>query len=71
MTDKQPDGLSAGRVFNAIKEQLPPDQAALVYGQPHAERERIMGLEGNARETAIAALATKQKPVTGSKEIKA
>jgi hypothetical protein len=46
----------AGALFKAIGE-LPPTQAPLVYAQPQAERERIMALDGAAREAAIAELA--------------
>ncbi len=54
--------VKASALFKAIGE-LPPAQAAAVYAQSQAERERIMALDGPARDAAIADLA-KPKPET-------
>jgi hypothetical protein len=49
-----------GALYNAIR-ALGPEQSAIVFLQSQAERERIMGLEGKAREDAIAALKAGDK----------
>jgi hypothetical protein len=68
MTFKQPDGLQAGRVFNAVN-ALPPDQAAFVHTLPFAEQERIVALDGDARAAAIAeAMKPKPAPIAPSKK---
>jgi len=53
----------ASALFKAIGE-LPPAQAAIVYAQTQAERERIMALEGAARDAAIAELAKPKSEIT-------
>ena len=50
----------ASALFKAIGD-LPAEQAAIVYAQTQPERERIMALDGAARDAAIAELA---KPAT-------
>ncbi len=60
-TNDNSERIRKGTLFNTIG-KLPPDQARLVYDLPQAERERIMALEGKAREAAIEALKTKPKP---------
>ena len=55
--------VKASALFNAIGE-LPADQAALVYAQAQAERERIMALDGAARDAAIALLANPKSETT-------
>ena len=56
--DPVPAHIAAGQLYRKI-EQLPGDQRELVFAADQATRERIMALEGTARDAAIDALKPK------------
>lgn len=67
MTGKQPDGLTAGRVFNFIND-LPAAGAAAMRALPFDERLKIVDMPADKREAAIAALVSKRPAAKESKQ---
>jgi ribosomal protein S12 methylthiotransferase accessory factor YcaO len=68
MTDKQPDGLAAGRVYNFIL-TLPHAEAAAMRALTFAEQLKIVQMDGADQDAAINALM-QPKAASAKKEIK-